>query len=414
MTPEERERRIRILKAQRAANRRKQRRKALIMRGILAAVILLIAGGVIALIVQKVSKSSEEKENHTDKTQEAAQELEAVDTNTVLHLSFQSLIASPETAFGQEDVQAASRMDQSRLTVEEFQKVLQQLYDQGYILVSIHDLRADQELFLPKGKKPLILSQQDVSYELELLSQGTASKLIVGNGGKLVNERQRQAGDVVNGSFDVVTCVEDFVTQHPDFSHEGARGILGLTGYNGILGYRTSAALGSSTDNRYAGKYGIFDTAAEVEAVKPVIQALKEEGWEFACNGYGSGVSYADSLETIKADMKLWKEQVESLVGKVDVLLFPAGSDISTWSPYDPADEKYAYLKKQGFQYFCAQDLSGNWLQLTDEYLRCNYLNLDGYRMAQDLHQGAGRFSEILNFEEIYDQTRPSAGALAS
>ena len=57
-------------------------------------------------------------------------------------------------------------------------------------------------------------------------------------------------------------CVEAFIQEHPDFSNNEARGILGLTGYNGILGYRTDDALATSTDNRYAAKYGVFDTAA--------------------------------------------------------------------------------------------------------------------------------------------------------
>lgn len=50
--------------------------------------------------------------------------------------------------------------------------------------------------------------------------------------------------------------VEAFIQEHPDFSNNGARGILGLTGYNGILGYRTDDSLATSTDNRNAAKYG--------------------------------------------------------------------------------------------------------------------------------------------------------------
>ena len=97
----------------------------------------------------------------------------------------------------------------------------------------------------------------------------------------------------------MVPCVEAFIQEHPDFSNNGARGILGLTGYNGILGYRTDDALATSTDNRYAAKYGVFDTAAEKEAAAPVIEALKSAGWEFACNGYDGTTYGSDKIRRI-------------------------------------------------------------------------------------------------------------------
>ena len=37
-----------------------------------------------------------------------------------------------------------------------------------------------------------------------------------------------------------LTVLEDFIETHPDFSYQGSKGILAFTGYDGILGYRTS------------------------------------------------------------------------------------------------------------------------------------------------------------------------------
>lgn len=51
-------------------------------------------------------------------------------------------------------------------------------------------------------------------------------------------------------------------------------------------------------------------------------------------------------------------------------------------------------------------DISGTKTQLTEQYLRCSYLNVDGYRMYQDLYKDAGRFTGILDFQEIYDSKR--------
>ena len=294
--------------------------------------------------------------------------------------------------------------------------MLGQLYEEGYVLVRFSDLAAVNEdgameakkLMLPSGKKPLLLSETNVNYDLELSGQGLASRLVLDGNGALTCERQASDGSTVTGAFDVVPCVEAFIQEHPDFSNNGARGILGLTGYNGILGYRTDDALATSTDNRYAAKYGVFDTAAEKEAAAPVIEALKSAGWEFACNGY-DGTNYGSDEEAVSADLTKWNESVGTLVGNTTILLFPSGTDSRGWKAYDESDPVYQILKKQGFLYYGSMDISGTKTQLTEQYLRCSYMNVDGYRMYQDLYKDAGRFTGILDFQEIYDSKRPMA-----
>ena len=157
----------------------------------------------------------------------------------------------------------------------------------------------------------------------------------------------------------MVPCVEAFVQVHPDFSNNGARGILGLTGYNGILGYRTDDALATSTDNRYAATYGLFDTAAEKEAAAPVVEALKNAGWEFACNGY-DGSGYGSDAEAVSADLAKWNESVGTLVGDVPILLYPIPARTAMdGKAYDETDPMYQVLKEQGFVYFGSMDISG-------------------------------------------------------
>ena len=38
-------------------------------------------------------------------------------------------------------------------------------------------------------------------------------------------------------------------------------------------------------------------------------------------------------------------------------------------------------------------------------------MNVDGYRMYQELYKDAGRFTGILDFQEIYDSKRPMAAS---
>lgn len=418
-SPEERRRRIRRQRMIQE-RRRRRRRKALILRGILGLIFILILVGIGSAVSCRVKKyrqsaagKKDSKKQETQVTEETVQ-MEAVDLKKVLHLSFESLIADTDQA--SKDSSAAATLDQTRVTVDEFNAMLGQLYEEGYVLVRFSDLAAVNEdgameakkLMLPSGKKPLLLSETNVNYDLELSGQGLASRLVLDGNGALTCERQASDGSTVTGAFDVVPCVEAFIQEHPDFSNNGARGILGLTGYNGILGYRTDDALATSTDNRYAAKYGVFDTAAEKEAAAPVIEALKSAGWEFACNGY-DGTNYGSDEEAVSADLTKWNESVGTLVGNTTILLFPSGTDSRGWKAYDESDPVYQILKKQGFLYYGSMDISGTKTQLTEQYLRCSYMNVDGYRMYQDLYKDAGRFTGILDFQEIYDSKRPMA-----
>lgn len=254
-TPEERRRRMRR-KRLIQERRRRRRRRALILRGILVILFVLILVGIGSAVscgVKQYNQSAKKKDSGKQETQieEEPVQLESVDLTNVLYLSFESLIADADQAFGQENTRAAATLDQTRVTVDEFNAILEQLYEDGYILVQFSDLAAvnedgvmeAKELMLPSGKKPLLLSETNVNYDLKLSGQGLASKLVLDENGALTCERQTSDGSTVTGAFDVVPCVEAFVQAHPDFSNNGARGILGLTGYNGILGYRTDDAL---------------------------------------------------------------------------------------------------------------------------------------------------------------------------
>ena len=39
---------------------------------------------------------------------------------------------------------------------------------------------------------------------------------------------------------DAVPLLNDYVKKHPDFSYKGQKAVVGLTGYEGVLGYRTN------------------------------------------------------------------------------------------------------------------------------------------------------------------------------
>ena len=168
----------------------------------------------------------------------------------VEHLFFHPVVAYPELAFDG-DAQA-NGIDDYMVTVDEYDKILQSVYDKGYVLVDIGDVwsattgedgapkMVKNTLYLPEGKKPLILSYDDTNYYDYMLQNGFAYKLILGEDGKIASwGKDPQGNEVVSRDLDAIPILDKFVEEHPDFSPFGAKGCLSLTGYQGILGYRT-------------------------------------------------------------------------------------------------------------------------------------------------------------------------------
>lgn len=147
--------------------------------------------------------------------------------------------------------------NQVMTTMDEFNKITQIMYDEGYVMVNLYDL-ADvdengkmqaKQIYLPKGKTPFVLSQDDVCYYHSQDGDGIATKLVIDEEGKVRNEYVQDDGSTVVGDYDVVPLIDRFVEEHPDFAYHGHKGIVALTGYNGILGYRTDISYQTRPDD---------------------------------------------------------------------------------------------------------------------------------------------------------------------
>jgi len=315
------------------------------------------------------------------------------------HIFFHSLVADNSKAFdGDYD---AKGYNMYMTTTYEFEKMMQSMYEDGYVLVSVHDLAkqiTDEngktkfvagEIYLPAGKKPFVLSQDDVNYYDYMDGDGFASRIVIGEDGKPTCEMILDDGSLVRGAFDIVPILDAFVEEHPDFSYRGAKGILALTGYEGSLGYRTDDPTSPTYEQ-------------DKETVKEVARVLKEGGWEFASHSYNHRDMREKSFDFIKKDTIRWQEEVGSLVGDTDILIFPYGTDIeSTMGHY--SSDKYAFLKEAGFNYYHGVD-SKPWMHLKDDYVRMTRRPLDGQAMLEFPE----RLQDLFNLEEIIDPERPS------
>lgn len=336
------------------------------------------------------------------------------DPNSIINLSFQTLIADPVRAYANESY--GDSMKRNFITVSEFEKVLERLYDNGYVLVGLKDFitgvtdengritYAYKELYLPEGKKPVVLTQTNVNYNLYLVDSdedmkadqggvGIASKLLLQEDGSITCEMVDSSGNTVTGAYDLVPILDQFVADHPDFSYHGAKAVLALTGYNGLFGYRTHAA-GRET-------FGEQAYTENVNAVKALAAALQDSGYELGCYTYANAPYGGFSLSEIQADMQLWVDEVTPILGTLDVMVFAQDSDINNGMLY--SGEKYDYLKSVGFNYFLGYCADGDsFTFISEEYVRQGRLLVNGTNLTQN----ATWFNGIFDTEGLLDSAR--------
>ncbi|RLV55377.1 polysaccharide deacetylase [Aeromicrobium phragmitis] len=322
------------------------------------------------------------------------------DNATIPHIFFHSLIVDTALAFdGDED---SAGYDLYMATQAEFERTLESLYERGYILVSPHDIAAKDDagrmqyrpIMLPEGKHPIVLSQDDANYYDYMSGDGFATRLVLRDG-RVVNEYIDAEGAVHEGDYDIVPIVDRFVEQHPDFAYHGHKGVLAVTGYEGVLGYRTSP----------------FDPpsptfAEDQEQAKEVAAALRDTGWEFASHSWGHIDLGTADFARFQRDAQRWRDEVEPLVGPTDLLIYPFGADIAGPEPY--GGPKYDLFRELGFSYFFGVDGSTNaWHQLGGDYLRQARINIDGIRLRGAIESGGGVLAPFFDPQSVIDTARP-------
>lgn len=305
------------------------------------------------------------------------------DVTNIPNLSFNTLMA--DVTLAQADNENGDTFSKNYITCSEFSAILQKLYDGGYVLVSLYDIASVNNnamtagtLYLPEGKKPIVLTLSGANYYSEMAAcRGFASKLVLDSNGNLTNELLQADGSTAQGNLDFIPILSNFVAEHPDFSYHGARAIIAVSGYEGMFGY------GSASE------------AADI------IEAVKAEGYDFACYTYDE-VKYGDlSAAELEADLVKWTAQVEPLLGEVDILVYPYGSDFTADSSY--SGEKYSILSSHGFRYLIGTDsATPTWGKITDAFLLQTRRWVNGTGLAYR----AERYEDLFSASAVFDQTR--------
>lgn len=282
----------------------------------------------------------------------------------VMTLSFHQLIVDPQKAFS--DDRYGDSYPYHYITTSEFTAILQELHDNGYILVDFTDFIEETEnadgsvslstgtLYLPEGKKPLMLVQNQANYYTYMIDSdgdgladkggdGFASRLVVDNTGNLTCEYVDNSGSTVTGNYDLVPILEDFIARNPGFSYRGARAVISVSGYDGLFGYRTNP---DAKDTLGEAEY-----QRQLEELPVVVEALKQKGYRIACYTYGNVAYGSMTADEIQADLAKWNAEVTPLLGQVDTLVFAKNSDISEDTNAYSGD-KFNVLSNAGFRYF--------------------------------------------------------------
>ncbi|MBR3641822.1 MAG: polysaccharide deacetylase family protein [Oscillibacter sp.] len=324
----------------------------------------------------------------------------------VEHLFFHPVVAYPELAFDND--YKSDGIDDWMVTVGEYEKILQSVYDKGFVLVDIADCWREEKndagetrmvkntLYLPEGKKPLILSYDDVNYYEYMLENGFTYKLILGEDGKIWSwGLDPQGNEVVSRDLDAVTILDRFVEEHPDFSPFGAKGCLSLTGYEGILGYRTQTDRNDTSPEHEANRQ------REIEAVKPIVAELKRTGWTFGSHTWGHISLNTRTFDTVTADMEKWFDEVGSLVGETSVLFYPFGGRLDG-DDVKQSGPAFRWMQSHGFRIFCSVGVE-SWSRCKDDVCAviCDRLHPDGttLRSAKALN----RYMQFYDARDIID-----------
>lgn len=247
------------------------------------------------------------------------------------------------------------------LTSEQFNRMLEELYYNDYVLVDIETM-ADQsepnfivevDLTVPEGKKPVIIVLDTLDYSVLNYSAGNCNRLVMNEQGQICGEYTDSQGQTVVSRYaEAIGVLDSFVESHPEFSFNGARGVISICGYESFFGYVISneeaesrqeamEALGRTTPTFSEGELN-----SNRETVRNIAFYLQDHGWRFASSTYGNINAYQSDMETIVSDTTSWMNQIEPLIGDVHVIVYPGGNYIYG------TDERAEYLKNNGFRIF--------------------------------------------------------------
>jgi peptidoglycan/xylan/chitin deacetylase (PgdA/CDA1 family) len=169
--------------------------------------------------------------------------------------------------------------------------------------------------------------------------------------------------------------VDEAVAAHPELSADGAKGLLAVTGYEGLFG-----------------EHDLSGPAARAR-VKVLAAALRSDGWVLASHTYGHINLSEDSPAVVSRDIERWSQVTADLLGPVNILVYPFGAR--------PTLMSRRLLRDAGFTIQYDIDVRP-WRAVDDGVVMMSRRHVDGFAFA-DPPAMAPFFSAV----EVRDPRRP-------
>ena len=333
------------------------------------------------------------------------------DPGAIANLAFHVLVADPSRTWTNQ--QYGGQYNRNFVTTDEFERILEQLYNNGYVLVDMDSFIAEtvtgetityssKPIYLPDGKKPIMITETMVNYYNYMIDgngdgapdkdgAGFATKLVVQNG-EVKAAMVNSAGETVIGNYDLVPILEDFIDKHPDFSYHGSRALLAVSGHEGVFGYRTNKSVIDTKGQAY------YDS--EVAAAKEVVAALKDAGYKFASYTYADQAYGKWDATTIQKDISKWTAEVLPILGTCDTLVYAKTSDISANGDYTTS--KFNVLYGAGFRYFISHTTGDPSCKIAGNYVRQLRIMVTGTQMAH----ASNTYAKYFDSQAVLNSTR--------
>lgn len=324
---------------------------------------------------------------------EQNQLVELKDVTTIPNLSFHVLMADASRACNKDvsGADMAGLYNKNFVSVEEFSRILNQLYSSNYVLVDFdsfvykatgvdgNDEFGAKSIYLPQGKKPVMITETMVNYfeymvdpdkdgTLDGTGHGFANKLVLDENGDIKAAYVDANGQSLVGNYDLVPVLESFIQEHPDFVYQGARAILAVSGTEGVFGYRTNTS--------YVSRFGQAFYDNEVIEAKKVVAALREKGYTIASYTYSNQAYRSMTTLQIQAEVTNWTNQITPVLGEVDTMVFARASDIESYS-----GTTFDVLYKSGIRYFLNSSSSPR-VDINKTFVRQTRLMVTGETLA--------------------------------
>jgi len=306
----------------------------------------------------------------------------------VLNIFFHPLVARPEQAF--RSTRYRDFFLEWYVTASEYRNFLYEMYINDWVLVDINELYEVTNIdgvkrvnyikpLIPEGKRPMILSIDDLNYYDFVRENASVHKLVIDENNLIAGWTPGENGDELSYDLDVVTYTEVFLKQYPDFAVRGARGIIALTGYEGVLGYKTHLL--------NAPEY-----QQEKEEAMKVVKRLKELGWRFASHSWGHANMPDVPMERFTRDTNRWDAEVRPVIGDTDLFIYPFGARV------EDIPERHRILRNHGFNVFFGVGL-GFTTRERQTHLYMDRRNVDG----NHFRTFRNRDDKVFDFDKVID-----------